>query len=318
MGMDGEATDAGRSAAPAVDAAALAAASQGFHAAFPHRSAKRTVYVTQAICFLALLAALWWMLSLYPRPTLDLLKVAALALFATLIFVRLLAAAQITPIPLQLATPTQWPIYTVLCPLYREAALAEPLAEALSLLDYPADALDIKFLVESDDPETIEAAQRAAQRHPIEVIVVPAGKPRTKPKALNVGLVFARGAFVTVYDAEDRPHPQQLRAALAAFAADPGLACVQAPLAIDNAEASWIARQFAAEYAIQFSEILPLLSRLDLALPLGGSSNHFRTAALRSVGGWDPYNVSEDRAKFANKLNRFRMHASHIPFVSHS
>jgi cellulose synthase/poly-beta-1,6-N-acetylglucosamine synthase-like glycosyltransferase len=98
-----------------------------------------------------------------------------------------------------------------------------------------------------------------------------------------------------VYDAEDRPHPQQLRAALAAFEdGDEKLACVQAPLSIDNAEASWIARQFAAEYAIQFGEMLPLLARMNLPLPLGGSSNHFRTDALRDVGGWDPNNVTED------------------------
>ena len=93
---------------------------------------------------------------------------------------------------------------------------------------------------------------------------------------------------------------------------------MQAPLAIDNADNSWIAGQFAAEYAIQFRETLPLLARFGLPLPLGGTSNHFRTAALRAIGGWDSYNVSEDRAIFANKLKRFRTDASHIPFVSHS
>jgi cellulose synthase/poly-beta-1,6-N-acetylglucosamine synthase-like glycosyltransferase len=82
---------------------------------------------------------------------------------------------------------------------------------------------------------------------------------------------------------------------LAAFEdGDDHLACVQAPLAIDNADTSWIARQFAAEYAIQFREVLPLLARLRAPVSLGGSSNHFRTAALRAVGGWDSYNVTED------------------------
>lgn len=129
----------------------------------------------------------------------------------------------------------------------------------------------------------------------IEVVIVPPSSPRTKPKALNAGLALARGEYVAVYDAEDRPHPQQLRAALAAFEdGDEKLACVQAPLVVDNADQSWIARQFAAEYAIQFSEILPLLARLRLPLPLGGSSNHFRTNVLRECGGWDPNNVTED------------------------
>jgi cellulose synthase/poly-beta-1,6-N-acetylglucosamine synthase-like glycosyltransferase len=142
--------------------------------------------------------------------------------------------------------------------------------------DYPKDALDVKLLVESDDIETVTAALLMSSAH-IEVIVVPAGAPRTKPKALNVGLALARGDYVVVYDAEDRPHSQQLRAALGAFEnSDKRLACVQAPLLIDNAHVSWIARQFAAEYAIQFREVLPLLARLRAPIALGGSSNHFR------------------------------------------
>lgn len=126
-------------------------------------------------------------------------------------------------------------------------------------------------------------------------MIIPACAPRTKPKALNVGLARARGEFAVVYDAEDRPHPQQLRAALAAFE-DGGadLACVQAPLSIDNADASWISRQFAAEYAIQFREVLPFLALIGAPLPLGGTSNHFRTEILRRSGAWDPYNVTED------------------------
>lgn len=119
--------------------------------------------------------------------------------------------------------------------------------------------------------------------------------PRTKPKALNDALALARGEFLTVFDAEDRPDPQQLRAAVAAFAAgDERLACVQAPLHADNGGAAWVAAQFAAEYAIQFGQILPLLGQMNLPLPLGGTSNHFRVAALRDVHGWDSYNVTED------------------------
>lgn len=40
--------------------------------------------------------------------------------------------------------------------------------------------------------------------------------------------------------------------------------------------------------------MLPAIAERELPLPLGGSSNHFRTAALRAAGGWDPYNVTED------------------------
>ena len=49
---------------------------------------------------------------------------------------------------------------------------------------------------------------------------------------------------------------------------------------------------------------LPGLARMHLPLPLGGSSNHFRTEVLRAVGAWDAYNVTED-ADLGMRLARF-------------
>jgi cellulose synthase/poly-beta-1,6-N-acetylglucosamine synthase-like glycosyltransferase len=138
-----------------------------------------------------------------------------------------------------------------------------------------------------------------------EILAAPTAGPRTKPKALNAALLFARGAYTAIFDAEDRPDPLQLRRALAEFRRrGPEVACVQAALTIDNTDDSWLAALFTAEYAAQFDVVLPALSRLGLPLPLGGSSNHFRTSVLREVGGWDPYNVTED-ADLGLRLARF-------------
>ena len=117
---------------------------------------------------------------------------------------------------------------------------------------------------------------------------------------------FARGSFTAVFDAEDRPDPGQLRAALDAFRShDTNVACAQASLCIDNNNKdSWLSRTFAAEYAAQFDVFLPGLAAMRMPLPLGGSSNHFRTAVLREVGGWDAWNVTED-ADLGFRLARF-------------
>jgi glycosyltransferase XagB len=40
--------------------------------------------------------------------------------------------------------------------------------------------------------------------------------------------------------------------------------------------------------------MLPALSAHNVPFPLGGTSNHFRSAILKSVGAWDPFNVTED------------------------
>jgi hypothetical protein len=61
---------------------------------------------------------------------------------------------------------------------------------------------------------------------------------------------------------------------------------VQASLTIDNNADNWLAGMFTANYAGQFDVFLRGLAALHLPFPLGGSSNHFRTAALRKAGGW--------------------------------
>jgi cellulose synthase/poly-beta-1,6-N-acetylglucosamine synthase-like glycosyltransferase len=279
-----------------IDADTLEAACEALARDRPAYSAKRTVTVAQALVLLALIGALVaGLIYAWAATTLG-LSIAAFSLFAAMIFLRIVAAGHLKASTSRLAHPAQVPIYSVLCPLYREDNIVRDLVAALTRFDYPRDRLDIKLICEADDPETINAASKAiAGLTQFEVVIVPVATPRTKPKALNAGLAHARGAFVVIYDAEDRPDPRQLRAALAAFEDGPAtLACVQAPLMVDNADASWIARQFAAEYAILFGEILPLIARLKLAFPLGGTSNHFRTEALRASGAWDPYNVTED------------------------
>ena len=191
-------------------------------------------------------------------------------------------------------THDAFPVYTIIAPLHREARVVDQLLSAIERLDYPADKLDVIVIVEADEPATRAAITRRRHCIPVTVIPAPPTGPRTKPKVLNIALELARGSFVTIYDAEDRPESNQLRCALQAFqSAGDDLACVQARLCIDS-DATWLTRYFTAEYAGHFDIFLPKLAAFGLPLPLGGSSNHFRTAVLREIGGWDPCNVTED------------------------
>ncbi|MEX2034645.1 MAG: glycosyltransferase [Xanthobacteraceae bacterium] len=209
------------------------------------------------------------------------------------------------------------PVYSIVVPLYREAAAVKDLVAALHRLNYPMEKLDIKLALEPDDHETREALANLRLGPPFEIVIAPEVGPRTKPKALNAALSLVRGSFLVVFDAEDRPEPDQLRLALEAFvAADERLACVQARLTIDNAADSWLSRLFAAEYAGLFDVFLPGLAAWRLPLPLGGSSNHFRTAVLRRVGAWDPYNVTED-ADLGMRLARFGYRTAVIPSTTY-
>lgn len=207
-------------------------------------------------------------------------------------------------------TQRQLPTYTILVPLYREANIVPDVIAAMAAIDYPRSKLQILLIAEADDSETLSALRRHGTSPPFEIVAVPPMRPRTKPKALAFAVPLARGDIVVVYDAEDRPEPDQLRQAAAVFAADPALGCVQARLTPDNSE-TWLARMFTIEYAANFEVLLPALARWRVPLPLGGTSNHFPRAILQQVGAWDPFNVTED-ADLGIRLARFGFHCQTI------
>jgi cellulose synthase/poly-beta-1,6-N-acetylglucosamine synthase-like glycosyltransferase len=187
------------------------------------------------------------------------------------------------------------PMYTILVPAYREANVVAKLIEHLGALDYPATKLQVLVLMEADDPETFAAARASKAPDNVRFVLVPPGHPQTKPKACNVGLMLAEGEYLVIYDAEDRPDPDQLRDVINRFrAADDDVVCVQARLNYFNARENVLTRMFTLEYTFWFDVMLPGLDRLRLPIPLGGTSNHFRVDRLRELGGWDPYNVTED------------------------
>lgn len=189
---------------------------------------------------------------------------------------------------------SQLPHYTILVPVLREASILPVLVEHLRLLKYPRSKLQIKILLEEDDRETREVAESLHLENYFELLVVPPSYPKTKPKALNYGLPFVKGEFVTIYDAEDRPEPDQLLKALVVFNRLGNVSCVQARLNYFNPEENYFTRMFTLEYSQWFDYFLTGLYRLKIPIPLGGTSNHFRTSVLNELGGWDPYNVTED------------------------
>ncbi len=187
------------------------------------------------------------------------------------------------------------PTVTLIVPLYREPETAPLLLSALRRLDYPPELLDIKIVLESDDSETLAALVALDPPHHVEILIAPDGAPRTKPRALNFALDFARGEIVGVYDAEDHPPPDQIRKVVAEFAAaPPDVACIQARLGYYNAAENWLTRCFEIEYASWFDAMLPGLHRFGMPIPLGGTSLFLRRGALEAVGGWDSWNVTED------------------------
>lgn len=187
------------------------------------------------------------------------------------------------------------PIYTVFCPLYKEAHMIPQFVKAMDKLEYPKAKLDIMLLLEEDDKPTIKAAQDYNLPKHIRIVVVPDSFPKTKPKATNFGLAEALGEYSVIYDAEDIPDPLQLKKTLIAFKrSDDATVCIQAKLNYYNPHQNLLTRVFTAEYSLWFDLVLPGLQSVAAPIPLGGTSNHFKTSYLHELEGWDSFNVTED------------------------
>jgi glycosyltransferase XagB len=252
----------------------------------------------QKILASALLLLVLSIVVFAPNPA-ALLAILASPLFLACMMLQLAASFE-TSQPLardktRSVAERSWPVYSILVPLYREVAVLDQLLAALSALDYPKANLDVVFLIERDDTGMIDALAARVLPAWVRTETVLDGFPRTKPRALNHGLTLVHGLYVTVFDAEDIPDPDQLKLAVLEFeSAPPDVGCLQARLAIDNAPDGWLPLMMSIEYAGLFDAVKCGMALGGFPVALGGTSNHFRRADLVALGGWDAWNVTED------------------------
>ncbi|GAA3647666.1 glycosyltransferase [Microbacterium marinilacus] len=279
-------------------------AADGLYHADPALSARVVLSRSQKVGLVVILVLVAAAAVLWPFPALmTVVAVASIVFLASTLFkfavslrgARFDLVSRVRPDEIAALSDEELPIYTVLVPVFREARIVGRLVENLGRLDYPADKLEVLILVEEEDDETRDAIAESDPPQNFVVVTVPKGHPQTKPRACNVGLSVARGEFLVIYDAEDAPEPDQLKKTVIAFrGSGPETVVQQAALNYFNVRENVLTRMFSLEYSYWFDYMLPGLDAARLPIPLGGTSNHFRTAALRELGGWDPYNVTED------------------------
>ncbi len=270
----------------------------------PEECAFRTITRAQAIGGLVLLGLVVGLLIWHPLTTLIAINALLIAFYVIhsvykfyLVVLSLERPVLMDATDEELASvdAASLPTYTLLIPLYREAAVLGRLVEGLQRMDYPVDKLDVMLLLEEDDEETIAAAEGMDLPPHIRPVIVPDSEPKTKPKACNYGLFTCDSDLLVIYDAEDRPEPDQLKKAAIAFSKAPdSVVCIQAKLNYYNQRQNLLTRWFTAEYSVWFDLFLPGLTASGAPIPLGGTSNHFRVEPLKELGGWDPFNVTED------------------------
>lgn len=275
------------------------------HTTLPlHLSALKTLHTNQAIGVALILAVTGFLLFFYPLGTAQvIIGILSLIYFIDVffnLFIVMRSAQNVSEVKFDISElntidENTLPTYSILCPFYKESAVLPQFIGAISKLSWPKNKLDVLLLLEEDDTDTIRKVETMDLPSFVRAVVVPNSIPKTKPKACNFGLGLARGEYIVVYDAEDIPDPYQLKKAYLAFNKLPrNVVCLQAKLNYYNPEQNILTRFFTAEYALWFDITLTGLQEIKTAIPLGGTSNHFRTKDLQNLQGWDPFNVTED------------------------
>ena len=289
----------------------------------PHLSCRTRDEAWLTRWLLAGLAALAGAAILAPAGVLA--GLLALSLLAMLSSTCLKAAAFVTelragrrpPVAPPIRLRPSRPIVTVMVPLFAEADIAGRLIERIGRQTYPAERLDILLVVEEGDRITRMALARTRLPHWMRVVCVPDGPIRTKPRAMNYALNFARGSLIGVWDAEDDPAPDQIEVMVRRFdEVAPDVACLQGILDYHHSRHNWLSRCFTVEYAAWFRAQLPGVARLGLVVPLGGTTLFFRREVLEALGGWDAHNVTED-ADLGLRLTRAGYRTELVATVTH-
>ncbi|PIE12666.1 MAG: glycosyl transferase [Rhodobacterales bacterium] len=271
---------------------------------------------------LAGLLALLLITALFPRHVFGILTLwAAFTLIVAAglriaSYVAHVSSPPAAPPPVINTSEVPLPKVSVLVRLFKEKEIASHLVTRLSRLTYPKSLLDVVLVLEENDETTHETIRQSTLPPWMRVIAVPEGSPKTKPRAMNYALDFCDGDIIGIWDAEDEPDPDQISIVADRFRSAPrDLVCLQGALDYYNSRQNWLARCFTIEYAAWFRLMLPGMSRLGLAIPLGGTTLFFRRDVLEELGGWDAHNVTED-ADLGFRLARHGYRTEVIPTMT--
>ena len=184
--------------------------------------------------------------------------------------------------------------FTIMLPARHEEAVYRETLQKVYNLNYPRRLVQIMAICREDDPGTIAEAQAKISelRDPNMQLVIFNDKPINKPHGLNLALQVARGDVVTIFDAEDEPHPEILNI-INTIMLNEGVDVVQSGVQLMNHNTRWFCFLNVLEYFFWFKSSLHFFERLGMT-PLGGNTVFVRRDLMEHLGGWDEKCLTED------------------------
>src|SRR5712692_925854 len=184
--------------------------------------------------------------------------------------------------------------FTILLPARHEEQVYRDTIQKVYDLNYPRRLVQIMAICREDDPGTIAEAQAKISelRDPNVQLVIFNDKPINKPHGLDLALQVSRGDVVTIFDAEDEPHPEILNI-INTTMLDEHVDVVQSGVQLMNHNTKWFCFLNVLEYFFWFKSSLHFFARLGMT-PLGGNTVFVRRKLMEQMGGWDENCLTED------------------------
>jgi cellulose synthase/poly-beta-1,6-N-acetylglucosamine synthase-like glycosyltransferase len=184
--------------------------------------------------------------------------------------------------------------FTILLPAKNEEDVYRETIQKVYDLNYPSELMQIIAICREDDPGTIAEAQAKIDElgDPNVQLLIYNDYPISKPHGLNLGLQVARADIVTIFDAEDEPHPDILNI-INTTMLNEDVDAVQSGVQLMNHNTRWFCFLNVLEYFFWFKSSLHFFSRIGMT-PLGGNTVFVRRELMEQLGGWDENCLTED------------------------
>jgi cellulose synthase/poly-beta-1,6-N-acetylglucosamine synthase-like glycosyltransferase len=200
--------------------------------------------------------------------------------------------------------------FTILLPARHEEAVIQETIQRVVDLNYPPELVQALVVIEAGDVGTIAKVNEklaALQEQGIKHVrlITFSELPINKPHGLNIGLQNAIGDVVTIFDAEDEPHPDILHLVNTVMLREKA-PVVQCGVQLMNYADRWFSALNVLEYFFWFKSRLHYHCKVGM-VPLGGNTIFIeRNLIERKMGGWDQYCLTED-AEVGMRLSASRV-----------
>ncbi len=201
------------------------------------------------------------------------------------------------PQPARRVADDELPLVTVQLPIFNERYVVERLIDAVCVLDWPKERLEIQVLDDSTD-DTVRLSQIVVNQKLNDGFNIKllhrTNRAGYKAGALKQGLAVSEGEYVAIFDADFIPSSNFLRDTVPHLIADPNIGMVQARWEHTNGDYSLLTRVQAMALDAHFAMEQQVRNRARVFINFNGTAGVWRKNCIVDAGDWHSDTLTED------------------------